>query len=239
MLKTLTALVLGTGGGADHVYRGLCSSSLLLLLEDSPVLLVDLGLGVTRSLIEHGHDLPDTLAITHNHTDHAGELPVVLQVERAMGRRPRVLAETEVGRRLQQHRLAEHAEHTAPKDLADWHLADAGVPLDVGHGLNLRFFVGHHSERSCGLLLADGGRPVFGYTGDSGVHPDLYNNLAKAPVVVFDGRANGNAWHAGFDDLRPWLGDGRWVIGHGIADPSASSLPLLAPGQVLTLGDLP
>ena len=46
-------------------------------------MLVDLGLGVVHSYQKNfpGFQLPNLIYISHNHTDHAGELPVVIAVE--------------------------------------------------------------------------------------------------------------------------------------------------------------
>jgi glyoxylase-like metal-dependent hydrolase (beta-lactamase superfamily II) len=53
--------------------------------------------------------LPQHLWVSHNHSDHAGELPVVLAVEAAAGRRKTVLAEAAVLDTLLAHRLHELA----------------------------------------------------------------------------------------------------------------------------------
>ena len=54
--------------------------------------------------------------------------------------------------------------------------------------------------------------------------------------MIFDARPNGNDWHAGFDQIEPWLEPGRYLIGHGVDDISSyPDLPLLKPGQQLAL----
>ena len=75
-------MALGTGKGATAIYKGECSSSLLLLLNNEPKLLIDIGLGVT---LQYQTLFPLLLLppifITHNHSDHSGELPVVVVTE--------------------------------------------------------------------------------------------------------------------------------------------------------------
>jgi hypothetical protein len=104
----LQLVVLGVGAGATHVYHGQCSSSFLLMAGDSPLLLIDSGYGAVHAARRHtGGRLPTHVYISHNHSDHAGELPVLLAVQAAAGSRMTVLAERQVMQRLQQHRLAE------------------------------------------------------------------------------------------------------------------------------------
>ena len=50
--------------------------------------MADLGIGVCKSAQELIGEVPSTIFISHNHSDHAGELPVVLAVE---GSKHRVL----------------------------------------------------------------------------------------------------------------------------------------------------
>ncbi len=241
MPMQLSLEVLGVSGGASPVYQGECSSSLLLLHNDQPYCLIDLGPGVTRTLHESNRAIPDQLIITHNHTDHAGELPVVLRVEQARGRHLRVIAETEVKARLQQHRLAEHAEQLTPEKLADWTSADAGERIALDEILSLRFIAAQHSERCFGFIIYsidENGNdiPVLGYSGDSGLNPSLYQQISQAAVTIYDAREKGNAWHAGFDEIEPWLSRNDWIIGHGVhKTDSFNDLPLLRPGQIISL----
>ena len=193
----LELLVLGAGQGAAHVYDGGCSTGMLLTDAGSPLLLIDAGFGVTRACLEVCGSVPGRIAVTHNHSDHAAELPVVLRVEQARGRRLAVYAETEVARRLKLHRLAEHAEIMGPDDLADWHSADAGVRLPLERGLEIEFVTARHSEHCCGLLLHAGEQTLFGYTGDSVVDEALYARIATANTRLYDARPGPSRWPVG------------------------------------------
>ena len=57
--------------------------------------------------LQHAGSVPDNIYISHNHTDHSAELPVLLAVERQKGRQLKLFAEAEVMVRLQEHRLHE------------------------------------------------------------------------------------------------------------------------------------
>ena len=88
----LSVCCLGTGRGATAVWEGEPSSAVALLFDGRPVLLVDVGFGVVRACRHWLGTVPDTILVTHNHSDHAAELPVVLPLAAAAGRRPRVIA---------------------------------------------------------------------------------------------------------------------------------------------------
>ncbi|CAK0811884.1 unnamed protein product [Prorocentrum cordatum] len=91
---------LGAGAGVTHVYHGEPSSAWALEYRGRPLLLADVGAGVTSSALRQLGQLPSTILVSHNHTDHAGELPVVLAVEALQrGRRMRVVAAPEVASR--------------------------------------------------------------------------------------------------------------------------------------------
>eukprot|EP00929_Paragymnodinium_shiwhaense_P088598 TRINITY_DN4890_c1_g1_i9.p1 TRINITY_DN4890_c1_g1~~TRINITY_DN4890_c1_g1_i9.p1 ORF type:complete len:187 (+),score=23.73 TRINITY_DN4890_c1_g1_i9:80-640(+) len=131
----LELVCLGVGVGKSMVYDGQPSSSFLLRTRDryggvqqvagqeekgQGILLLDCGLGVTRACLQHVEAVPPFIYVSHNHTDHAGELPVVLSVERARpgGCKRTVIAEKQVAKVLQERRLYE----TTPKGAyaANW-----------------------------------------------------------------------------------------------------------------------
>lgn len=240
----LSVFVLGVGGGADHVYKGICSSSLLLLKNEQPFCLIDLGLGVVKALSEYGFALPPNVVITHNHTDHSGELPVVLRVEHAKGNMLRVLAQEEVSLRLQAHRMAEHTQVCNIQELAVWDTALEGERLYLDEDYYLRFYRAKHSELCFGFVVyrksaEDDGLPLFAYSADSGFDQTFYDDLSMAPVLILDARENGNAWHAGFDEVNTSIDSDVFIIGHGIEQDDISNaqtqLSLLQPGQLLEL----
>lgn len=232
----LSLHILGTGRGASHVYDGDCSTAMVLCRAGEPVLLVDLGLGVTRACRECFGGIPAQVLVTHNHSDHAGELPVVLLVEAAAGRRLTVFAECEVARRLQAHRLAEHHEQYDPATLADWRTAEPGQRLSLAPDIEIEFVRARHTEHCCGFLLYRDGQVLLGYSGDSAVDRALYTRLAAARTRLYDARADTSRGHATFAELADWLDVGGWIVGHGLSRSSApSQWPLLFAGDTLSL----
>lgn len=248
-------LCLGVGAGKTMVYEGEPSSAFLLRsaegapgqdrLRDRGLLLVDCGFGVARACLRHVASLPHLIYVSHNHTDHAGELPVILAVERSRpgGRRRTVVAERRVAAVLRERRLYETSAVGAYD--ADWILLEQGVIVPIGYGLAMRA-VGpcQHTELCFGFVLyrelqhrdllcthtndhtsapgSNGCQPnyqaMFSFTADSGFSPDLFRQLAEAPVLLADGRQVGTAEHASFEELLAWQVTegykGRLVVYH-------------------------
>lgn len=238
--EQISLLVLGVAGGAGHIYDGSCSSSFLILKNNEPIVLVDLGLGVIRALKYYGYSLPDTAVITHNHTDHSGELPVVLRVEEAKGRLLNIVAAASVSERLQKHRMAEHTELYQPSDLANWISPESEVEIPLLDDLAITFHPTQHSELCYGFVISrlSGIKktPLIGYTGDSGCLPSLYKKISRCMVSVFDARLKGNKWHAAIEEVRPFLTEHSYIIGHGIdAQSSPEYNRMMWPGQLIDI----
>lgn len=232
-------VVLGTGAGASSVYYGLASSSFMLLHEGKAFCLVDLGLGVGHNVIQQFSEFPQQVIITHNHSDHAGDLPVVLRVEQANGNKVKVLAAKEVSKRLKSYRIAEHLQQLSAEQLADWPEIEPYQPFELAFGLTVEFYQGVHSELSYGFVLRDAnGKARLGYTADSRVDEGLYKFVQQADVCILDARANHNAWHASFSELKSYLRPNTYIIGHGLSSKDAkealSSFPLLVEEQRIT-----
>ncbi|WP_241235073.1 MBL fold metallo-hydrolase [Amphritea opalescens] len=230
--------ILGVAGGAGHIYHGRCSSSFLILKDDHPICLIDLGLGVTCRLKDYGYTLPDTLVITHNHTDHAGELPVVLRVESAQQRQLNIVAAAPVAERLKRYRMAEHAELFQPEELANWIAPAPETTTPLVDDLDITFHAAQHSELCFGFVISREGIPLIGYTADSGCFAPLYEALADCRVAIYDARPAGSRWHAGLDEVAPYLNDQAYIIGHDLDEQNIpDDSRLLRPGQYIHLAE--
>ncbi len=233
-------VVLGSGAGASYLYDHLPSSSFMLLANQQPFCLVDLGFGVTHQVLQQFKTFPKQVIVTHNHSDHAGELPVVARVELAQGRKLQVFAEQEIAERLKSHRLAEHADQFSPEEIIDWVTPPIAKRTPLAHGLEISFYPGKHSEKSCGFILYQANHPIFSYSADSQLDEAFYTILNKAETFIMDARPQSNAWHADFTEIKPWLQTHRYILGHGI-DPKNrtaaeyTGLPLLFSGDRLAL----
>ena len=64
------------------VYEGHCSSAFVLRVNHVPVLLIDIGFGVVRQCRALAQSIPKYIYVTHNHGDHAAELPICAAVEK-------------------------------------------------------------------------------------------------------------------------------------------------------------
>ncbi|MDG6772872.1 MBL fold metallo-hydrolase [Thiomicrorhabdus sp. ZW0627] len=234
--------VLGSGAGDSAVYNALPSSGFMLLADGQPFCLVDLGLGVGQQVLEAFGGFPKQIIITHNHSDHAGELPVVLRVEQAQGRKLEVISHCEVAEQLKLHRVAEHLQLITADELADWRSPETAETIDLAHGLDITFYPGSHSEFSCGFLVRRDGEPLLSYSGDTTLVPELYTLLDEAEVFIMDARPKPNRWHASFEDVKPWLDRGRYILGHGLNEQNAKQYkqdgwPLLWQGDRIAFGN--
>lgn len=238
---------LGVGTGKTMVYDGQPSSAFLLrvasevpdtdkAIDESDrgksLLLIDCGLGVTRACLQHVDKLPKLIYVSHNHTDHAGELPVILAIERTRpgGSRRTVIAERRIAEVLRERRLYE--TNVVGAFDADWIVCDEGQLTPLGHGLAIRVLGPcRHTELCFGFLLyqevvatnaqqqeenADAAgvprkktrtaqhRAILGFTGDSGFSSELLRRLAEAPLILADARYVGTAEHASFEEISKW-----------------------------------
>jgi ribonuclease BN (tRNA processing enzyme) len=235
-----TLLPLGTGAGSTMVFQGEPSSSFAILLGREARLLVDLGHGVARRALRWLGEVPERVYISHNHSDHSGDLPVVARTRAAAGMRLAIWSAPEVARRLQEHRLDEFREAgVSPGDLARWIPTPEGVETPVDPDLSLTPYRSQHSETCYGFVLRFRGEPVLGYSADSGWNRRFYDQLATAPLLVLDARAEGSADHASFDQVAAFaaaMPDQRVLVTHyGLADEAPGGLPALREGVPVEL----
>ncbi|GFR47176.1 hypothetical protein Agub_g8869 [Astrephomene gubernaculifera] len=229
---SLEIVVLGTGAGTTHAFSGEPSSSFVVLKGGKPVLWCDVGYGTTYACMQHVGELPKHIYVSHNHGDHAGELPVVLAVEKkaaaAAGLDPPYLyCHPDVMAEVRQHRLRELRSTGEPQELfSTFRETLPGCTTFIGDtGLAVRPCLSRHSETCYGFVLYDEeGEPVLGWTADSGYDEELYGDVAEAAVLLLDARAEGSQEHAGFHELPriaalPYMsGKTVYITGYGRQD---------------------
>jgi ribonuclease BN (tRNA processing enzyme) len=233
-------LPLGTGAGATTVIYGDPSSSFAILLGEECRLLVDLGYGVARQALHFLKALPTKVYISHNHSDHSGDLPVAALRSANQGQPFTIWSAPEVERRLKEHRLHEFREAGAsPEDIANWIATPENVEAVIDNDFSLVPHRGQHSETCFGFVLRFRGETVLGYSADSGFYEELYTHLLEAPLLVLDGRAEGSTEHASFDELEAFarkFPDKRVFVTHyGRPDEAPSTLDHLRLGEPIEL----
>lgn len=233
-------LPLGTGAGATTVLYGDPSTSFAILLGGECRLLVDLGYGVARQALHFLKALPTKVYISHNHSDHSGDLPVAVLRSASEGRPFTIWSAPEVARRLQEHRLHEfHEAGTFPEDLAVWIATPEKIETAIDEDFSLIPHRGRHSETSFGFVLRFRGETVLGFSADSGFCEELYAHLLEAPVLVLDARPEGSAEHAGFTEIeglmRSHPDKNIFITHYGRPDEAPEHLRHLRLGEVVEL----
>lgn len=233
-------LPLGTGAGSTTVIYGDPSTSFAILLGGECRLLVDLGYGIARQALHHLKALPTKVYISHNHSDHSGDLPVAALRSAYQGKPFTIWSAPEVERRLKEHRLHEFLEAgILPENIARWVTTPENVETAIDADFSLVPYKGQHSETCFGFVLRFRGEPILGYSADSGFYEVLYNRLLDAPLLVLDGRAQGTEEHASFDELEAFIlkfPEKRIFVTHyGRPDEAPRALSHLRPGEPIKL----
>jgi ribonuclease BN (tRNA processing enzyme) len=233
-------LPLGTGAGATTVIYGDPSTSFAILLGEECRLLVDLGYGVVRQALRFLKVLPTKVYISHNHSDHSGDLPVAALRSATQGQPFTIWSAPEVERRLKEHRLHEFREAGAsPENIATWIATPEKVETTIDNDFSIVPQRGRHSETCFGFILRFRGEAVLGYSADSGFSEELYRHLLAAPLLVLDGRLEGSTEHASFEELETFFRgfpDKKLFITHyGRPDEAPRTLNHLRLGESIEL----
>jgi len=240
-MPAVELITLGTGSGTTALLDGEPSSAFVLRIDGECRLMIDAGLGVTQHLANICGGFPPAIFVSHNHSDHAGELPVIAIVAANKGQAVKVACGLEVCERLKQHRLHEaRSAGLDPSSMVDWTVGREGDTVRIDEDIELTLLPARHSEVCYGFLLDFRGRSILGFSGDSGFNAELYDALKVAPTVLVDARENGSEEHAGFDQVRVYLDENTdanfFVYGYGRADQApAPSLPHVNQGDIMSL----
>src|SRR5215217_7801395 len=147
MSKRPILLPLGTGAGATTVLYREPSTSFAILLGEECRLLVDLGYGIAFQALRYLKALPTKVYISHNHSDHSADLPVVALKCASQERPLTIWSASEVEDRLKVHRLHEFREAGAlPDQIATWISTPENVETAIDQDFSLVPYRGRHSE---------------------------------------------------------------------------------------------
>lgn len=245
---------MGVGKGATAVYSNKTSSSFALVRRSTNecILLIDIGLGSIFALqkyLNNPNIKPRQIFVSHNHTDHSGELPVYIANE-AIKSSVRIYCYTGIQSRLRQYRCAELDSSTT--DLfknVQWIMCDELQTVEIDSGdpnskLKIQVQRSQHSELCSGFLLYENDQPLLSFSGDSGFNEPFFTFLWTAPTILVDGRAASTYEHASFDEILSFykkIGIQRRVfIYHYGLDGEKPTFPIndvsaVVPGQVIQL----
>ncbi|CAF1411680.1 unnamed protein product [Rotaria sp. Silwood1] len=210
-ISSYDLVCLGVGKGATAVYSNQASSSFALVRRSTGecILLIDIGLGSIFALqkyLKNPNVKPRQIFVSHNHTDHSGELPVYIANE-ALKSIVHVYCYIGIQSRLRQNRCAEL--DSATTDLfhnVQWIMCDESQDVELDSGdlnskLKIRVQRSQHSELCAGFVLYENDQPILSFSGDSGFNEPFYKYLWTAPTILVDGRETSTYEHASFDEI--------------------------------------
>jgi len=147
---------------------------------------------------------PNNIFISHNHSDHSGELPLILMVEYAKGKKFNIFSAAEVQERLIKHRI--HEVYSIVNDynrFANWITCsiEKEQKTQINDNFSISLLPSKHQELFYGFILYYKQNAILGFTGDSGFDTTLYNSLSEASTIICDGRETGTSEHASFKEI--------------------------------------
>ncbi len=200
-MNNIDILCLGVGKGASYVMKGISSTSFVILINGEPKLLIDAGAGVALSCLKYLDGIiPSTIYITHNHMDHTGDLPIMLNILSNLGGKPRVLGHADVLDIVKTYRM--HDPTVNINQLAEWVAPQHDGLIDAGNGLEIRPIKTKHSYLCYGILLYYKGINILGYSADSPYDENLFREITKQPNAIIDARDYGTHDHSSFEEVQ-------------------------------------
>jgi ribonuclease BN (tRNA processing enzyme) len=200
---------LGIGKGASYVTKGIPSTAFVISIDDSPYLWIDMGAGIViASQYQFPDVLPHRIFISHNHSDHTGDLPVLVAMQISNRNKSlELLGSQDVLHLIKTHRLHELTPDPHVLDEAIlWYPIENGLILPQISDLSLQLYKTKHSYLCYGFTLHLKEKAIFAYSADSPYDEVLYNELIQARIVVINGRQEANFDHAGFTELDIYAG---------------------------------
>ncbi|UJR11659.1 hypothetical protein I4U23_015840 [Adineta vaga] len=253
-LSSYDLVCLGVGKGATAVYSNQTSSSFALVRRSTNecILLIDIGFGSIFALqkyLKTANIKPRQIFVSHNHTDHSGELPVYIanEVSKSI---VRIYCYACIQPRLRHYRCAEL--DSATTDLlqnVQWIMCNELQDIELDSGdpkskLKIRVQQSQHSELCAGFVLYENDQPILSFSGDSGFNPSFYAFLWTAPTILVDGRVTSSYEHASFNEILSFYitkADQRqvFVYHYGLESEKPTfpdnNISAVSPGQVIQL----
>jgi len=203
MHDNYSAVCLGIGNGSTHVLKGLPSSAFVILKNGNPYLLIDCGLGIVKSYADlFGlENFPNRIYISHNHTDHTGDLPVILALRLKDKKHTNIYGNKEVVQIIKNYRMHELlVNESTIDDFALWEEDAEGV-IKIDENVSLILFESQHSYICYGFSFYVNDNRLLSYTGDSGYNDNLYEQISGSPIIIADGRDKGSFEHASLEQI--------------------------------------
>ncbi|UJR34589.1 hypothetical protein I4U23_027365 [Adineta vaga] len=253
-LSSYDLVCLGVGRGSTAVYSNQTSSAFALICRSTGecILLIDIGLGTIfafQKYLKTTDIKARQVFVSHNHTDHSGELPVYIGNE-AVKSIVRIYCYASVQPRLRHHRCAELNSSTTDffKNV-QWIMCNElqDIELDSGDSkskLKIRVQQSQHSELCAGFILYENDQPILSFSGDSGFNAPFYTFLWSAPTILVDGRITTSYEHASFNEILDFYitrADQRRVFVYQFGVESEkptfpdNTISAVSPGQVIQL----
>src|SRR5262249_14337893 len=151
------------------------STSFALRINGKPEFLVDCGAGVALSCLKHLGHIPNIMYISHNHTDHTGDLPIAIG---CTGAKPVILGHHSVLKLVKERRLHDSEDlNKSLDDRAVWLTPDAQGIVNLDNGFSFQLFRSIHSYICYGFVLSYNGRVVLGYPADTAYNEEIFRRV--------------------------------------------------------------
>lgn len=230
---------LGVGKGASYVMKGIPSTSFVIRVDGIPQLLVDAGAGIALSCLNKVNMIPNKIYISHNHTDHTGDLPVMIGALSGSHGKPSIFGHSDVLDIVKTYRM--HDPMVNVDEIANWIIQDDNHIIKVDDDISLQIFKTKHSYLCYGFTLYYQNENILGYSADSPYDEDLFEIVTQSPIAIIDARDVATYDHPSFQEVEEFAKTAPqcdiWLVHYEKTHfiPSQPNVKLLAEGQILNL----
>ncbi|MDX2078746.1 MAG: MBL fold metallo-hydrolase [bacterium] len=230
---------LGVGKGASYIMKGIPSTAFVIRVDGTPRLLVDAGAGIALSCLKKLNTIPNKIYISHNHTDHTGDLPVMIGALFGTNGKPSIFGHNDVLDIVKTYRM--HDPMVNVYEVANWITQDDDYTIKVDDDFLLRLFKTKHSYLCYGFTLYYRNENILGYSADSPFDDELFRIVTESPIAIIDARDVATYDHPSFRDVEEFANTvpncNIWLVHYEQTDfvPSQPNVKLLVEGQILNL----